>query len=342
MADEPARELSRVGARRTARVEMSVGEVGAHLAEPAVGVVDALRRLGQQLHRLPRQDDRVGRPSGAGQRTDRRHRLPGLIRVGAGIGVLDVPVLCERADVEQFTDTGHDRGEIPAVARGPQLQAVPQLPVLAEPFPQHSEQLVLGQGGQPRFEVLCPIPRRLPLPRQAPRVSEHRQAEGNQMLAEIALTAIRTVARAGQPASPFQGQFHFVPFRAVDAGGDPSVTDLDPGHRIQVSAPALEGTDTRQHLEVCLGEAAHGLRRPAPAAVPYGRQLRTDGQSDQKVHGISAKAVAVPRAGCRAGGGRCFSGGRTGPPHRRELQKRPLRGQQGPAEEATGFLWLPS
>ncbi|WP_405961434.1 hypothetical protein [Streptomyces sp. NBC_00024] len=107
-------------------------------------------------------------------------------------------------------------------------RASPQLPILAHLFPHQDEQLVPGQGGQPRVEVLRAVPGRLPLPRQARSLGEHGQAEGHQVLAEVALHSVRAVAVTAQPAGPVQGQLHPVPLRAVDGGADPVVTDLDP------------------------------------------------------------------------------------------------------------------
>ncbi|GGS92274.1 hypothetical protein GCM10010254_10230 [Streptomyces chromofuscus] len=105
VCDQPVRELLGVGAGLVTSVVMDPGEVGTDLPEPSVGVVDALHDPGQQPDRLSRQDRRGCRPARTGQRPDRGHRLPGLVRVGAGVGVLDVAVPGERADIKQFTDT---------------------------------------------------------------------------------------------------------------------------------------------------------------------------------------------------------------------------------------------
>lgn len=233
---------------------MGVGEVRTDLPEPSVRVVDTLHRVGEQLHRLPRQGDRIVGPARASECADRGHHLPGLVGVGTGIGILDVPVLRERRDTQQITDTGSDRGEVPTSTRSPKLQTAPQLPVLADLFLHQCEQLVFGQTGQPPVKVLRTAPGRLPLPRQDLPLGEHGQAEGDQMLAEIALHAVRAVTLAGQPAWPVQRQLHLVPLRAVDTRGHPAVTDLDPGHRVQVAERPFEGARTGQRPQSRLPE----------------------------------------------------------------------------------------
>ncbi len=64
---EPVGESLRVGAGRAAGVMVGVGQSGADLPEPAVGVIDAFDHSGQHPDRLPGQSDRVGRPAGGRQ-----------------------------------------------------------------------------------------------------------------------------------------------------------------------------------------------------------------------------------------------------------------------------------
>ncbi|WP_399442034.1 hypothetical protein [Streptomyces sp. WAC08241] len=142
MSDQPVRTFLRIGARRTACLVVGVGEIGAGPADPAVEVVDPLDHPGQQPDRLPRQHHRVGGPARDSQRTDRGHRLPRLVGVGAGIGVLDIAVLRKRAAVEQLTDAGPDPDQVSASARRPQFQTAAQLPVLGDLLPYESEQFL--------------------------------------------------------------------------------------------------------------------------------------------------------------------------------------------------------
>lgn len=64
---QPVREFLRVGAGRATGLVVGVGQAGADLTEPTIGVVDVLGRLGQRADRLPGQIRRVGRPAGGRQ-----------------------------------------------------------------------------------------------------------------------------------------------------------------------------------------------------------------------------------------------------------------------------------